>query len=89
MYAVFSSVEFLPGTSEESAIKFLNGELIPMLKQAPGFVRGTWFGNDREGHGVVLYDTEEQAKGGLQEIGFELGGVKVTSSEVYRLHGEA
>ena len=27
MYAVFSSVEFLPGTSEESAIKFLNGEL--------------------------------------------------------------
>ena len=41
MYAVFSSVEFLPGTSEESAIKFLNGELVPMLKQAPGFVTGT------------------------------------------------
>jgi hypothetical protein len=34
---------------------------------------------------IAVYDTEEQAKGGLQEIGFELGGVKVTSSEVYRL----
>ena len=81
----------MPGTSEDSAIRFLNDELIPMLnlKQAPGFVKGTWGGNDREGHGVVLYETEEQAKGGLQEIGFELGGVKVTSSEVYRLHGEA
>ena len=89
MYAVFSSVEILPGTSEETAIRFLNDELVPMLKQAPGFVKGTWFGNDRVGNGVVLYDTEEQAKGGLQEIGFELGGVKVTSSKVYRLHGEA
>jgi len=89
MYAVFSSVEILPETSEKTAIRFLNDELVPMLKQAPGFVKGTWFGNDREGHGVVLYDTEEQAKQGLQVIGFEPGGVKVTSSEVYRLHGEA
>jgi hypothetical protein len=46
-------------------------------------------GNDREGHGVVVFDTEEHAKAGLQEIGFEIGGAKVTSSEVYRLHGEA
>jgi len=89
MYITFSVVEVSPETSEETAIRFLNDELLPMLKQAPGFVKGTWFGNDRKGHGVVVFETEEQAKGGLQEIGFELKGVKVVSSEVYRLHAEA
>jgi len=89
MYAVISSVEFLPGTSEESAVSLLNDELIPMFKQAPGFVKGTWAGNDHEGHGIVVFDTEEHAKGGLQEIGLEGRGARVTSSEVYRLHGEA
>jgi hypothetical protein len=88
MFVTFSTVEMSPETSEETAIRFLNDELLPQLKQAPGFVRGTWFGNGNKGHGAVVFETEEQAKGGLQEIGFELGGVKVTSSEVFRLHAE-
>jgi hypothetical protein len=58
-----------------------------MVKQSPGFVRGTWFGDDRRGHGVVLYEPEEQAQQGVQEVGLERGGVVVVSSEIYRLHG--
>lgn len=89
MYAVLSVAEFLPSTTEESAKRFLNDQLVPMVKQSPGFVKGTWFGDDRRGHGVVLYETEEQAQQGVQEVGLEMGGVVVVSSEIYRLHGEA
>ncbi len=60
-----------------------------MLKEAPGFVRGLWFGDDTSGHGVVLFDTEEQARQGLQEVGSKVSTATVTSSEVLRVHGEA
>ena len=87
MYAVSTSVDI--GSSEDEAVQALHSEIIPMLKQAPGFVRGLWFGDDKSGHGVVLFETEEQARQGLQEIGSAVGTVTVTSSEVLRVHGEA
>ncbi len=45
MYAVFGVVEMLPDTTEEGAIKDLKEGLIPGLKLAPGFIKGTWFGD--------------------------------------------
>jgi hypothetical protein len=89
VHAVFSVAEFLPSTTEEAAMRFLNDQLIPLVKQQPGFVRAIWFGSDRKGHGVVLYETEEQAKQGVFEPGLEIGGVVTVSSEVYAFHGEA
>ena len=56
---------------------------------APGFVKGTWFGDEKNGHGLVIFETEEQAKQGVQQVGEVFMGVTVTSSAVYRLHAEA
>jgi hypothetical protein len=89
MYAVFGVVEMLPGTTEEGAIKDLKEGLIPGVKQAPGFVKGTWFGDDKHGHGLLIFETEEQAKLGLLKVGDVFMGVRVISSGVYRLHAEA
>ena len=87
MYAVLTVVDF--DSSEDEAVQSLHSDIIPMVKQAPGFVRGLWCGDDKRGHGVVLFDTEEQARQGLPEPGMESGGVKIISSEVLRVHGEA
>jgi hypothetical protein len=42
MYVVFTAVEMLPGTTEDGAVKDLKDQLIPQIKQAPGFVKGEW-----------------------------------------------
>jgi hypothetical protein len=89
MYVVFTAVEMLPGTTEDAAADALKEQLIPQIKQAPGFIRGEWFGDDKHGHGFIVFETEDQAKQVLQEVGEVLIGVKVTRSNVYRLHAEA
>jgi quinol monooxygenase YgiN len=89
MYVVFTAVEMLPGTTEDAAVDALKEQLIPQIKQAPGFIRGEWFGDDKHGHGFIVFETEDQAKQVLQEVGEVLIGVKVTRSNVYRLHAEA
>ena len=89
MYVVFSAAEFQSGTTEDGAVKDHTKQLIPQIKQAPGFVKGAWFGDDKNGHGVVIFETEDQAKAGLQPVGEVFFGVKITSSAVYRLHAEA
>ncbi len=89
MHAVFGVVEMLPGTTEEGAIKDLKEGLIPGVKQAPGFIKGTWFGDDKHGHGLLIFETVEQAQLGLLKVGDVFMGVRVISSGVYRLHAEA
>ena len=89
MYVIFTAVEYNQGTTEEAAVQALKEGLIPMIKQAPGFVKGEWFGDDKHGHTMVVFETEEQAKPGVQQVGEVFMGVTVTSSAVYRLHAEA
>ena len=85
---VITVVEFLPGTTEDDAVKALHEMIIPGVKQAPGFVKGIWAGDDNAAHAVVVFDTEDQAKHGLQQVGDVVGGVQVTKSVVYRVHAE-
>jgi hypothetical protein len=91
MYAVFTVVEIDKTKSDmAAAIKSLMDDIIPQLEHAPGFVRGTWFGNDATGHSVVLFDTEEQASQATQEVNsIPAVGVRVVSSAVYELHAQA
>jgi hypothetical protein len=91
MYAVFTVVHIDRAKSSiEAATEMLYEEIIPGVKQAPGFVRGTWFGNQDTGHGLLLFETEEQAGQGKQAIGSVVAdGVDVVSSDVYEVHAEA
>jgi quinol monooxygenase YgiN len=89
MHAVITFVDFLPGTTEHAAVQALEQGILPQVRQAPGFVKGAWFGDEKTGHALMLFETEAQAQQAVQEVGSEVGGVRVTRSDVYRVHAEA
>jgi hypothetical protein len=48
---------------EEQAIRQLHDEVVPRVSQASGFVAGCWLEpRDRQGRGVILFETEEAAR---------------------------
>lgn len=90
MYALFTAVKFdQTQGGAEKAIQVLHDELILQVKRLPGFVKGTWFGNDTVGHGLFLFKTEEEAQEAVQPVDSDMFGTTVVSSDVYRVHGEA
>lgn len=47
----------------DQGTKELREEVIPMVKQWPGFQRGMWAGDEarKKGFGLVVFDTKENA----------------------------
>jgi hypothetical protein len=86
MHAVLVEVD-LSGTEPEQAIRGLQEEVIPRVKQAPGFQSGTWTrkAGERRGLSLLLFDSEEnaQAAAGMVSVGSNpQPGVTVERSEV-------
>ena len=89
MYAVLINVDIKPGRHEES-LGYLHEGVVPMSKGAPGFVRGTWFGNEKSGHSLLVFDSEQSARQMAgQVITNAEDPVEVTSTEVYEVHAES
>jgi hypothetical protein len=89
VYAQFTEVEFGPGR-HDAATQMLNEVLIPRIKEAPGFVRGTWFADDGSGRGVIIFQTEGQARQGMEALAsIPMEGVTVIHSGVYQVDAEA
>lgn len=63
MHAVIVTVEIDPARGEE-AEEELHGTVVPQVKQAPGFLSGTWLrtADGTRGHGVVLLESEDAAE---------------------------
>jgi hypothetical protein len=61
MHAVLVAVDIVPGRYEES-LRSLDEYIIPMCKSAPGYIRGTWFGNQESGNSLMVFDSEESAR---------------------------
>lgn len=61
MFAVFVNVRIEPARHAE-AITDLHEEVVPRIKSAPGLVRGTWFGYQERGHGLMVFESEDQAR---------------------------
>jgi hypothetical protein len=55
---------------EDEARKNLEDVVVPQAKARPGFVRGTWLRSldTGEGIGVVLVESEDQARQAVEEI---------------------
>jgi hypothetical protein len=94
MYAVITTVEI---TDYGKAQKMLHSDVIPMTKQAPGFVTGWWLtpknGNSGEGMSFEVFESEDDAKSYAQRL--EAGPtpqpdlVTVKSAEVREVAGNA
>jgi hypothetical protein len=94
MHAIVSQVTI---SDYEGAQKMLREDLIPMVKQADGFVAGWWLGpvegNSGSGVAVEVFETEEAAKALL--AAFEAEGapdaslVTIDSMEIRPVAGNA
>lgn len=60
MHAVIFQVDFVAGREQqqEAELDFLSG----MMKTTPGFVRGTWMGDDKHGLSCLIFESEAAAK---------------------------
>src|SRR4051794_23962729 len=74
---------------EEQAVQALHRDVIPQMKQAPGFSTGTWFGNERSGHALMLFDTEEHARQAAPPVDMAMPGVTVSACDIYPVTGQA
>jgi hypothetical protein len=47
----------------EAARAYLESDIVPNVKQAPGFVAGYWYGDEgqRKGAATIAFDSEENA----------------------------
>jgi hypothetical protein len=69
MHAVVASVTIDPGRAEE-AKAYLESNIVPRVKQAPGAVSGYWTHSSDGGHGsgMVVFESEEAARAGAEAI---------------------
>ena len=85
MNAVVVRVSF---NDVDAAEEMLKGQVVPMVKQAPGFVSGVWTrAQDRSnGLSVMVFESEEAAQAALERLKSEGPGasehVNLESAEV-------
>ena len=72
MHAVIVSVTINDG---ENATTHLRNEVVPRVKQAPGFVAGYWVrvGEGDKGRGTIVFESEEAARGVADQISQDPG----------------
>jgi hypothetical protein len=69
----------------DTATRVLNEEIVPQVKQAPGFHAGWWvtIKDGAEGRGTMVFESEEVARGVAEQIGQEPGeAVTIQSVDV-------
>jgi hypothetical protein len=92
MHAVVTNVTIASGQSE-GAKKALNTDVVPRVRQAPGFVKGFWAlrADGAQGLSMVVFQSKEQAEtaAGMVRNGPVPPGVTLSSVEVREIVAEA
>ena len=65
MHAVVTRVTI---NDQETAESHLREQVVPQVSQAPGFVAGYWTRKDDTGLGMVVFESEEAAKGMSERV---------------------
>lgn len=67
MHAVFGTVEIEADRVAESET-MLKEQLLPRVKDFPGFVSGTWTRSmdDTQGRSLIIFDNEESARAAIE-----------------------
>lgn len=88
-YALLVKYKIFAGRYEDST-RGLNEHVVPIVKQSSGFIRGTWFGDDQAGHGLVLLDSEGQAREAATTVSpGPDDAIEIESATVYEVNAEA
>lgn len=88
-HAMLVKIRVKPGRSDD-ALRGLKEDVVPMVKKAPGFLRGTWFGDDQSGHGLVVFASEAEARQAASMVSAAPDDpVEIESATVYEVNAEA
>lgn len=69
MYAAIVTVTIDAGR-EDAALQMLQSQIVPMVKQSPGFVSGVWLDPvGGKGLSVVVFESEEHARAVAPPVG--------------------
>ena len=67
----------------ETAVSSLRQNVVPRVKQAPGFVAGYWTRKDDSGIGLMVFESEDAAEQSLEPVrAAAVEGVSLESVEV-------
>ncbi|MGH7722297.1 MAG: hypothetical protein ACRENL_05605 [Candidatus Dormibacteria bacterium] len=90
MFAVVTKVELPEGETIERGRKELESNVIPMIKQAPGFVSAVFLSpsSGSEGLSVLVFDTKEQAQGAVEQQRIE-APLKLISNDIREVAASA
>jgi hypothetical protein len=81
MHAVVFDVNI--GIDPDEAANFLRENIVPRVKEAPGFIAGYWVRlSSNEGRSVVVFDSEAAAQAALEQGPQPPEGVTIERSEV-------
>jgi hypothetical protein len=63
MYAVLIEVD-VTGVDPEEGLRALQEQIVPAIRQLPGFRSGTWLTGNQDGRGLslTLWDTDQHAR---------------------------
>ena len=83
MYAVLIEVD-VTGVDREGGIQALREQIVPAIRQLPGFKSGTWLTGNEQGRGLSLtvWDTDEHARTMADRFG--VGSSPAMSASVAR-----
>ena len=91
-HALVSTVN-LEGRDVAEAEKILNEQVVPAIKQVPGFQRGVWLrsADGKTGMGIAVFESEQHAQSALEGMPAmrPAGAPPITSSEIYAVTGLA
>ena len=65
MHAVLVRVTI---TDPDGAVSHLEEQVVPAVKQAPGFVTGHWTRKDNTGLSLIVFESEENAQAASERI---------------------
>ena len=86
-FAVMFHVTLPQGTPEEDQ-KMLDELVVPAAKAQAGFVRGVWMRKTADtsyGVGVVVFDSEQQAKAASEALRPPPGGPELNSVDIFEV----
>jgi hypothetical protein len=85
MWAVVIDVDI---SDVAAAVQGVNEQVIPMVREAPGFVSGYWIKlDDTHGTSLAVFESESQARAAVPPEDSPSPGVKLTSIKVGEVIG--
>lgn len=88
-HAVIMQVKLGDGGNSEEGRRMLEEMVVPHAKSQAGFQSGIWMNSDGDGTGVVVFDSEQNARAAQEALKPPPGGPELVSSVIAEVGAQA